>query len=1395
MPVVGEAVVLVRVISNRLADDIRDAVKRGMKDADKDIDAEGKKAGERLGKSMGDSAGDSIKRDMERTVGKEVVLATRRLAITAGNGGDDAGRNWGTRFLASAGNGIRDNESIIGRQLSESMVRAFTSDDDRGLSRIGNQLGGNFTRAIGRGAEDAAPDIRADMNRWLGRELTAGPKNEIVRAADVDGKLFMRNLVEGMRTGEADFNDRLRRTMANSVRDQEADLQNNMRRVFVSSLRGAAPEVSTEFRRVMRDAVNDVDSDSETRGRWRSYVRNVVSSLSEAFQVEGTRLRQAGQRLNDNVRQGIDDRREQVANAGDRLINRVEQGMLRRFPRTVALARQWGQQVGAQFGNGTSEREGENAADRVTRGVRRGMNRNRAGLGSLFSGIGNELFKHFNLGFGAARMGSAIISVLATAAPSILSGLGAIITALVGDLVNLMSALGPGLGGAIGVGIAGVSSLALNMGLLMAAFKLSGTVLDQFTKDFKAFGELIGTPIAQGMLTGLNEMLVSLRDTLLPQVNDLLTVTGERFGALASNLGRTLAGEDNIRRIREILTTNLTFIDNLSAGIDGLVTSFLTLFAASKPFIDYIGQGVKNFGEWAAASLAVSEANGNLGRWMDGMLASFRDLWAITKNFGSGIGNIFSAAAPAGESLLGSIRGIAERFRAWTSDEGNMAKMTAFFEKARTLSSAVLDLLGGIFTAGGNAFAAMDLGPITSVLTTLQTVVAPAIARLFNQIQTGASDNLVRAFENIGTALTKIADSGNFVKVADLIGTIIEKITEFAATDFGSTILSWVIPLALMGGIVTSLIGPLLSLGSGLATMAASALGGSSALGGLAAAAAPIVAIAVAIAAAFALIYANSESFRTALSDLASTVGGAFMAAWEMLSPKLTEVWGKLQELASAIGDRLAPVIQFLAPIVADAVRFIGELFSNILDAIGGFIDIITGILTGDWGKIWSGVVQVLGAAWDQIKTIFAIALSIVSYAWDAITTVVYNVGQVIYGIVTSVWTGIWNVIQTIATAIWDFLKAGWALLVEFLGAILTGAVGAVVAIFTGLWDAIVTIWNGIYAFFETILTTIYNAIYNFGNSIPPFLEGIWNGISNIAVAVWNGIYAFFETVLTTIYNAIYNFGNAIPPFLAGIWNGIKNTASTIWNAIVGVATTVWNAITGAIRTVVETIAGWLSDRWADIKTAVSVAWNGLASTVSTVWGGIKNAIVQPIIDAWNSVTEWVDKIAGVVRGILSTVASAVTTVNTNLASIMADQVAATSVSESMLQAAGPGQTPSILSPEGIGGGVQRMLMEHVMNIPGLATGGIVPAISGGSVFRLGEGGKSERVEPLDSSGLSVRDRAMIKSIVASTVSMMSGGGVNVDVQIGEQGLSQFVTQTIRRENDSLARRVGKVRR
>jgi len=80
-------------------------------------------------------------------------------------------------------------------------------------------------------------------------------------------------------------------------------------------------------------------------------------------------------------------------------------------------------------------------------------------------------------------------------------------------------------------------------------------------------------------------------------------------------------------------------------------------------------------------------------------------------------------------------------------------------------------------------------------------------------------------------------------------------------------------------------------------------------------------------------------------------------------------------------------------------------------------------------------------------------------------------------------------------------------------------------------------------------------------------------------------------------------------------------------------------------------------------------------------------------------------------------------------------------------------------------------------DIEPLARGGIVPARSGGTLAMIGEAGRPERVEPLDPSGLSKRDRAMIEMLAGPA------GGINITVNpspsMDERELAALVSRQL----------------
>ena len=94
-----------------------------------------------------------------------------------------------------------------------------------------------------------------------------------------------------------------------------------------------------------------------------------------------------------------------------------------------------------------------------------------------------------------------------------------------------------------------------------------------------------------------------------------------------------------------------------------------------------------------------------------------------------------------------------------------------------------------------------------------------------------------------------------------------------------------------------------------------------------------------------------------------------------------------------------------------------------------------------------------------------------------------------------------------------------------------------------------------------------------------------------------------------------------------------------------------------------------------------------------------------------------------------------------------------------------------------IGGNVYSLPTIPRINLANLAEGGIVMPSMGGTIARIGEAGRPERVEPLDPSGLSKRDRALIEMLAGPA------GGVNITVNpsagMDERELAALVSRQL----------------
>lgn len=112
---------------------------------------------------------------------------------------------------------------------------------------------------------------------------------------------------------------------------------------------------------------------------------------------------------------------------------------------------------------------------------------------------------------------------------------------------------------------------------------------------------------------------------------------------------------------------------------------------------------------------------------------------------------------------------------------------------------------------------------------------------------------------------------------------------------------------------------------------------------------------------------------------------------------------------------------------VKTAFNFIADTIRNVLNVIHGIIDIVTGLITGDWTKVWNGIKEVVSGVWNEIWAIIKTVGKFVIIAAEAVGRGIYDhVVKPVVQIAKDVWhamTDTWNAVKTVFTNIWNWME------------------------------------------------------------------------------------------------------------------------------------------------------------------------------------------------------------------------------------------------------------------------------------------------------------------------------------------------------------------------------------
>lgn len=271
-------------------------------------------------------------------------------------------------------------------------------------------------------------------------------------------------------------------------------------------------------------------------------------------------------------------------------------------------------------------------------------------------------------------------------------------------------------------------------------------------------------------------------------------------------------------------------------------------------------------------------------------------------------------------------------------------------------------------------------------------------------------------------------------------------------------------------------------------------------------------------------------------------------------------------------------------------------------------------------------------------------------------------------------------------------------------------------------------------------------------------------GLIIVAVTILIGLFIKLYNSSEEFRNIVDNVVKAIAGFFTGLWEGIK---AGVEAAVEGFKAA-WDAAVSFFTGLFDTITTKVGEVWDGIVTFVT----GLPQRISNAARGLWDGITNFLRDAWRNTTTFFDSIfktvrelpgrfGGFLRGLWDGLLSGLKGVWDSVRGFWNNTIG------------GKGFTIDIPDWVPIFGG-----KKYDIRIPRLAEGGVAFPTPGGILANIAEGGRPERIEPLDPDGLSKRDKAIIKELAGG-----QGAGMTFNIYpsagMDERALAEMVSRKI----------------
>ena len=295
------------------------------------------------------------------------------------------------------------------------------------------------------------------------------------------------------------------------------------------------------------------------------------------------------------------------------------------------------------------------------------------------------------------------------------------------------------------------------------------------------------------------------------------------------------------------------------------------------------------------------------------------------------------------------------------------------------------------------------------------------------------------------------------------------------------------------------------------------------------------------------------------------------------------------------------------------------------------------------------------------------------------------------------------------------------------------------------------------------LLVAAFVTLYNTSDQFRAFVDGVFaytmTSFGNIFETLQGILAPFIEAVIRLWQDAILPLVESLSYFLLPILAGLAIAIGYVATIVAAVFVPVFTVLIDIVAEVIKFITNFVDFLRGVVGGVIAIFSGDLNRGFKLIFGSLAMFLVGIIDMLVNAITSTINGVIDIINGLIRTFTKS------EFANFLRDITGGT------INITGGFVIPKI---------PKLNLAGAVKSGIGLATGGTVFPQSGGVLATIAEAGKPERVEPLDSSGLSRRDRAMIEMLAGDKG---QGSPINITVNpspgMDERALAGAVSQEI----------------